>query len=142
MHILQLPVELHLEISDYVSQRDCAAMCSVNQELRAIYTKPLYSKDNQCALLWAADSGAKETVQLALDHGADINCTEEKKHHTALHVAALGGHLLVVKLILDNGVDVHAAWCVRDNVMELLLQYRTDVDKATRETPIYLSSSS
>jgi ankyrin len=93
-----------------------------------VYTKPLYSKDNKFALLWAAEKGPKETVQFASDYGAEVNCTEEKRHHTALHVAAWGDYLPVVKLILDN------------DAVKLLLQYGADVEKSIHETPIYLAA--
>lgn len=152
MHLLQLPVELHLEISDYLSQRDRAAICSVNKKLRPVYTKLLYSADSKVTLLWAADKGLKETAGLTLDHGAKINSTEEKKHRTALQLTAWAGHLPVLKLLLDSGANVspmsisgysalhNAANRGWDDAVRLLLRHGADVSLSTRETPIYLAT--
>ncbi len=52
----------------------------------------------------AGDSGAVETL---LRDGADVNAREPGDHTSALHWAAAGGHLDVVRLLVDAGGDVN-----------------------------------
>ena len=57
----------------------------------------------QNALLWAAERGNLQTVDLLLERGAQIE-------PPVLHVAAREGHTGVVEKLIDAGADVDATW--------------------------------
>jgi len=54
------------------------------------------------ALYYAAESGHTETVQVLLEHGANVHF-----HADALCRAAEHGHTDTVKVLLDAGADIH-----------------------------------
>ncbi|KAF8478723.1 ankyrin repeat-containing domain protein [Russula ochroleuca] len=47
------------------------------------------------------------TVQLLLEHGADVN-SRGWRHKTPLHLASLGGSLDVSRLLIEHGADINA----------------------------------
>ena len=55
-------------------------------------------------LLFAAQQGSAEVVQLLLEHGAHVNKANKKKD-TPLHLAAYNGHIAIVRLLLENRAD-------------------------------------
>lgn len=55
----------------------------------------------------AVDGAASGVVQLLLDHGANVNDTQESGW-TALHSAAQSGDLAIARLLLAHGADVNA----------------------------------
>ncbi|KAJ5477775.1 hypothetical protein N7530_003284 [Penicillium desertorum] len=55
----------------------------------------------------ASTRGHKETVQLLLDQGADVNA-QGGWYGNALQAASAGGHKETVKLLLDQGADISA----------------------------------
>jgi ankyrin repeat protein len=58
-------------------------------------------------LFEAAKAGDAGAVEALLRDGADVNAREAGDHTYALHWAAAGGHLAVVKLLVEAGGDVH-----------------------------------
>jgi ankyrin repeat protein len=57
------------------------------------------------ALHYAAAVGNNQIVQLLLDHSAYIDA-ESPNQTTPIMMAARGGHILTVKLLLDEGADL------------------------------------
>jgi ankyrin repeat protein len=57
------------------------------------------------ALHYAAAVGNNQIVQLLLDHSAYIDA-ESPNQTTPIRMAARGGHILTVKLLLDEGADL------------------------------------
>ena len=70
---------------------------------------PVKAKDNdgKTALMYAAEKGQKETVELLLAKGADINA-KDKYGKTALMYAARKGYKEIVELLLAKGADINA----------------------------------
>lgn len=58
-------------------------------------------------LFEAAKAGDAGAVEALLRDGADVNARESGDNTCALHWAAAGGHLEVVRLLVDAGGDVH-----------------------------------
>ncbi|UKZ66398.1 uncharacterized protein TrAtP1_007573 [Trichoderma atroviride] len=83
-------------------------------------------EDLDSALADAAYKGSIELVRWLLDKGASVQVEEDvvstnstenmmrnfsaiKEHASALHAAALGGHLEIVQLLVDKGADINAS---------------------------------
>lgn len=64
--------------------------------------------DGMTALHWAAARGDQELARLLLGSGANPKAVTRIGRHTPLHVAASGGHHLVVRALVDANVDVDA----------------------------------
>jgi ankyrin repeat protein len=60
------------------------------------------------ALMEASRSGNVETIQMLLDHGADVNAKETLRGTTALMWAANEGHAAAVQLLVRRGADFAA----------------------------------
>ncbi len=67
-------------------------------------------RDGSTPLHCAAWKGHVAVVRLLLDHGADINATNENTHWgtTPLHAAAHGNQHGVAEVLLAEGADVRA----------------------------------
>jgi hypothetical protein len=59
-------------------------------------------------LLWAAVTGRAETIELLINHGADVNAAGQDGG-TALHGAAFLGHEKAVEVLIRGGAKVNAA---------------------------------
>jgi len=55
-----------------------------------------------CPIIAASAMGFTDIVKLLIEHNADVNTTM-KSGHTALHFAAVEGHLDIAVLLLDAG---------------------------------------
>jgi ankyrin repeat protein len=65
--------------------------------------------DGMTALHWAADQGHQELAELLLAAGASPAAATRIGRYTPLHIAAKGGHHLVVRRLLDRNADVRTA---------------------------------
>ncbi len=63
---------------------------------------------NKTVLMWAAENGDVETVNLLLDRNVDVNLKDTWFSGTALMRAAERGHGEIVDLLLSNYADVNA----------------------------------
>jgi len=57
------------------------------------------------ALIWAASEGRTDIVINFVEKGVDVNVKDDLKF-TPLAMAIRGGHMAVIKVLLENGVDV------------------------------------
>ena len=80
----------------------------------------------------AARNGDTDIVRLLIEHGANVNVSNERGH-TVLYCAAGHGHLDTVELLLEHEVDCDAKFTDDGKtIMDWLAQYPDD----TRFTPI------
>ena len=63
---------------------------------------------NATPLHWAACRGRIDACTLLLDHGADVQATDDTRGATPLHWAAAEGATDICALLLDRGADVNA----------------------------------
>lgn len=61
--------------------------------------------DNQTALMYATTGSFVPTVEFLLANGAEVNFQSKKGRFTALTIAASGGNLEIVQLLLEHGAD-------------------------------------
>ncbi|RPB06525.1 hypothetical protein P167DRAFT_497519, partial [Morchella conica CCBAS932] len=59
----------------------------------------------QDAFVAAAESGNRELLTALLERGADIKA-RDSRNESALFRAVRGGHLEIVKLLLDSGASI------------------------------------
>lgn len=79
-----------------------------------------------CPIHHAARHGDTEIVQLLIEHGANVNATNERGH-TVLYCAGGHGHLKTVRLILKNGADPQVKFTEDGkDLAEWLAQYPDD----------------
>jgi len=100
----------------------------------------------------ASNKGYLDAVSLLLDHGADLNMTDNRR--TALCAAYDGRHLDIMRLLLDRGAAAnvwydgtgpagplthHASCNGRVGALRLLLQHGADVNANSRSyrTPLH-----
>ena len=103
---------------------------------------------------FAASRGIIDVVQLFLQHGASKRAISvESAEPTALHLAALLGSDQVVRMILDQTIDVnprdhkgatplhHAVWCGYDRIVNELLEHGADTNakNKTGTTPLHVA---
>ncbi|GIJ98168.1 hypothetical protein Aspvir_000283 [Aspergillus viridinutans] len=93
----------------------------------------------QTVLSWAAWKGREGVVRLLLEKQA-LTDTHDKLEMTPLHYAALNGHAMIVRELLESGADIEcrqdhydctplslAAWTGRQAVVQLLLDKGADL---------------
>ncbi|KAJ8288416.1 hypothetical protein COCON_G00010750 [Conger conger] len=65
--------------------------------------------EGRTAFMWAAGKGSDDVIRTMLDQKADIDINMADKYGgTALHAAALSGHVSTVRLLLERGAMVDA----------------------------------
>jgi len=111
---------------------------AIVQELKAANNLEERSFSGKSALLYAAESGCSDVVELLLKEGAGINHVEPE--WTSLHLAAMSGSAEVVRLFLNAGGKVNAKnyygetalmWAAvrgATDVVELLLRHGARID--------------
>ena len=76
------------------------------------------------ALMIASVRGGRDTAEILIKYGADVNATK-KNGRTALMMAADEGHAWVVDLLIANGANVNAKSVTGDTAMKLAKDERT-----------------
>ena len=72
------------------------------------------SADGQTALMVIARETISKPAKLLLDHGANVNASEQQKEQTALMWAAAESQGAMVKELVAHGADVNARSMVND----------------------------
>jgi len=100
------------------------------------------NKDGESAFLLACEAGMAHVSKVLADAGAKRDLVDLQDHN-GLHKGAIGGHVEVVKLLLEGGLDVegvshdggrgrralhYAAWYGRGPVAEALLTAKADCE--------------
>ena len=85
----------------------------------------------QSAFMWACEFGRTNIVAFLLDKGADV-AAQNENGLTGLHLAALGGHLNAVELLLKrrSPLEIENVWggTVLGNVLWAAVNYDANVD--------------
>ena len=74
----------------------------------------------------AAADGNIKTVKSGLSSGVDINSQDPKNGYTALHLAVSNDHKLVVKLLVEKGVEVNKLNSRKQTALDLSATESTD----------------
>ena len=95
-----------------MTSRDYLWTACVKGDLNAV--KSLISKhdlDEECDYLYlAASYGQEEIAEFLIDYGVNVNSkSTQHRHDCALHAAVEGGHLNVVRILVQEGADVNVA---------------------------------
>lgn len=130
MQILDLPNELMFLIFHHLDDEYATnALLQTNKRLYALLNKSLYIANahspRPSALEWAARHGQVQTACYALEAG--ISPTQAcEKDWLPLALACIYGHLDVVRLLLQHGIDTSpvGGWSTRDEYEE----YETPLD--------------
>ena len=75
-------------------------------QLRQVQPKTKGHAKADAQLLWAAYQGDLQSLQEAIQAGANVNVSDDQDN-AALRWAARGGHVKVVRALLDAGADVN-----------------------------------
>lgn len=93
-----------------LSIADLSVFCRTNRYLKCLLTPILISRDVvNDVLVFAAQRGFVDLAQDALALGSQVDALDREYATPALHWAAMGGHELVVKLLLSHGANMATA---------------------------------
>ena len=111
----------HVAMADQVEMLEF-----LSEEFGVDVSAPKDAQTSENALDEAAGEGAINAVRWLLDHGAKINHQVGGMARCfALSSAAIGGHLEIVKLLVERGADINAVWA-GDNALSFALWYGHD----------------
>lgn len=79
--------------------------------------------DGQTALMYATRRSSAPTVKFLLANGAGVNFQSKKSKFTALIIAASGGNVEIVRLLLEYGADTSLAEGDGDTPLARARQY-------------------
>ena len=88
-------------------------------------------------LLFAAQAGWKEVIQILLNAGANINFKSESGYD-AIYFATEGEHTNIVKLLIECGIDIdptnihYASATEQIDIIKLLLDHGVDINSKTQ----------
>jgi ankyrin repeat protein len=82
-----------------------AVLLGLSGYLRTLLSQAGADCDQGAPLVWAADQGFADVVELLIQHGADVS-QYDGQGYTALHRAAINDHAFVVRLLLQAGCDM------------------------------------
>nr|WP_311529007.1 ankyrin repeat domain-containing protein [uncultured Ralstonia sp.] len=83
------------------------------------------NKTGWTALHYAATNGYDDIVKYLLDHAAYVDA-ESPNASTPLMMAAMGGHITTVKLLLDEGADMNLRNQQKMDVIDFAKRYHQD----------------
>src|SRR6266581_847912 len=86
-------------VADAAMHGDAAAVRALLQQRADVNAA---QGDGMTALHWAAEHGDHDLAAVLLESGANPGAETRIGRHTPLHVAAQGGHHLVVRTLLQN----------------------------------------
>ena len=98
----------------------------------AVSCTKIQTMDGAPALIWAARQGQLEAVKLLLRSNADVNAVTISGW-TALYVAALNGHELIVDELLSGGASAAAVFSLGDERTSINL--RRMIESSGRSSP-------
>jgi ankyrin repeat protein len=82
-----------------------AVLLGLSGYLQTLLSRAGADCDQGAPLVWAADQGFADVVELLIQHGADVR-QYDGQGYTALHRAAINDHALVVRLLLQAGCNM------------------------------------
>ncbi|KAJ8952804.1 hypothetical protein NQ318_008121 [Aromia moschata] len=88
------------EIFEAIDKNDVVLLKSLLSEKQNVN---IVDENSMTPLQHACYKGNKEIVQLLLDQGADVNCSEHQHNYTALHFAGLSGNSDICLALLLAG---------------------------------------
>jgi ankyrin repeat protein len=91
--------------------------------------------DVQSAFVWACQFGRTSVAEFLLEYGADI-ALQDGNGMTGLHVAAGGGHLDTVKLLIRRGAPLELKNVWGGTVLESILWHALNYDPNVDYAPI------
>uniref|UniRef100_D3TQD2 MYND Zn-finger and ankyrin repeat protein n=1 Tax=Glossina morsitans morsitans TaxID=37546 RepID=D3TQD2_GLOMM len=95
--------DLQMQIFDKIAKNDKDGFKQLIGQLKGGVN--FVDENGMTPLQHACCKGNKETVQILLDMGADINFNQHGANYTPLHFAALSGNTEICRMLLDAGIN-------------------------------------
>ena len=80
------------------------------------------------ALIWASESGDRDSVELLLDAGVPVNWVDEMSGDTAILQADRNGHFDIVDLLRERGADKAYEQIRKLEIVQNLLEADADIE--------------